>query len=201
MVSTEAEAASTAGDVKFSDAMSWRFVRWRSSSRPSMACSSGSPASAPGRKALAWPAWSDLTGKLIADESNDLVRGVPTHHPHVGQRHVGDLVRRAGPLPAGTQGPDRASETTVDGSPSQRPPSSTRRTLGSEVLADLGRRCASGGSPWRFALVTASGPVLRSSSRTTELRGQRSPIVAGSPPSSKATPGRRRSTMVSGPGQ
>jgi hypothetical protein len=42
-VSTEPEAASTAGDVKFSEAMSCRVVDWRSASWPRSRLTSGSP--------------------------------------------------------------------------------------------------------------------------------------------------------------
>ena len=44
-MSTEPCAASTAGDVKFSDAMSWIVVFWRSSSRRMMSAIAGSVAS------------------------------------------------------------------------------------------------------------------------------------------------------------
>jgi hypothetical protein len=45
LVSTEPVAASTAGEVKFSDAMSWIVETWRSNSSPMSRATSGSVSS------------------------------------------------------------------------------------------------------------------------------------------------------------
>ncbi len=68
--------------------------------------------------------------------------------------------------------------TTVDGTPSQVPPSSTRRVgSASPSATTTASAVVAGGCPWRLALVTASGPSRSHSSTTTGWSGRRTPTV------------------------
>src|SRR5215469_1743426 len=62
-----------------------------------------------------------------------------------------------------TAGSSPDKETTVDGAASRAPPSITSREGKTDASAAA---LVVGGSPWRLALVTASGPVVAHSRRT-----------------------------------
>ncbi len=87
----------------------------------------------------------------------------------------------------------------VEARPAERPPSRTASISPSSAAA-TSAAVAAGASPWRFALVVASGPVARSSSSASAWSGTRTLSVS---PARGIAQRRRRSllTIDSGPGQ
>ena len=67
--------------------------------------------------------------------------------------------------------PAPTRETTVDGCPLPGPPASTATEAPNTRLTAA--PLTHGASPWRFALVTASGPLAASKRRTPAWAGQR----------------------------
>ena len=90
------------------------------------------------------------------------------------------------------------SPRRADAGPASTPPSRTTAT-GPASAAAAAWAVVGVGSPWRFALVVASGPSRRASSRTRAWSGQRTPMVNRSPPSSSPRSSGRRAAPRTSP--
>ena len=104
-MSTEPCASSTAGDVKFSDAISWIVVFWRSSSRSMMSAISGSVRLRSGvrhRRSPRISIFGDLVDPALVaaaafelrveEDPRDLLGELGGHDPGADREHVGIVV-------------------------------------------------------------------------------------------------------------
>ena len=129
-----------------------------------------------------------------------------SHDPQLPRQALTSLSRgrrrfRQDNLPSRSSlGVTPVQSTTVDGLPVQLPASSTTGTASPKAAA-TSAAVVSDSSPWRLALVVASGPTARHRARGTAWAGHRNPIVSSSSPRSAPSFGRAGSTTVSGPGQ
>ena len=156
-------ASKIAGHVKFSEAISSIWPRWRSSSRPSSSAISGSISASPAVRSCS----NVSCATAIARDAYSAA-----HACRSGSVRQRALERRGGTAPSRrTRGSAPVQSSTVDGVPGSSPPS---RQRGSRRGSRPGRPRASAapGLPGRFALVAATAPTSPSTSapRPRELR-------------------------------
>ena len=178
-MSTDPVAASTAGEVKFSEAISCSVVRWRSSSSADQPATSGS-----------WPSQSGPHGALAADGA------------HRGRSPTGDAASpRDGPQSThapsvpGDAGPARAGarRITVRSPPGARPPDPSRRR------ASARSRCRPGiARPGRAARAARPHGAGRAGRR--RRRRRRQPPAARPRPGTCRRVGSASSAVADGPG-
>ncbi len=144
-------------------------------------------------------------GQVDTPDGDRPVAAAP-HHPQLphqalttrSQSRAAEISRH-GNLPSRSSlGVTPVQSTTVDGLPVQLPASSTTGTASPKAAA-TSAAVVSDSSPWRLALVVASGPTARHRARGTAWAGHRSPIVSSSSPRSAASFGRAGRTRVRAP--